>query len=80
MPFGLEVSGFYFTPHLIVKGELSIALGWVRGARLRMEGGGSVVQWQEKANSVNLEQWKISFEKSLESTRKLKNGREMIWA
>lgn len=41
-----------------------------------MEGGGSVVQWQEKANSVNLEQWKISFEKSLESTRKLKNVME----
>lgn len=38
--------------------------------------GRSVVQWQEKANSVNLEQWKISFEKSLESTRKLNNVME----
>lgn len=55
--FGLEVSCFYFTAHRMVKDGVSVALRFVAGMRdagMRGQGGGSVTEWQKKANPVKL--------------------------
>lgn len=57
VPFGLEASWFCFNAHWMVKDELSIALQFVEGkkdAGMRMQEGESMMEWQEKANPVQL--------------------------
>lgn len=57
VPFGLEASLLCFNARHMVKDELSIALQFVVGikdAGIRKEEGESVMEWQEKANPVQL--------------------------
>lgn len=84
--FGLEVSCFYFTAHRMVKDGVSIALRFVAGMRdagMRGQGGRKCDGVAEESESRETLKWqKISFEKALESTRKLKNVMEegILWA
>lgn len=78
--FGLEVSCFYFTARRMVKDGVSIALRFVAGMRdagMRGQGGRKCDGVAEESESRETLKWqKISFEKALESTRKLKNVME----
>lgn len=70
---------FYLTAHCIVNYELLIALWLVEGIQdfgMRVQGGESAAEWQEKEKPMKLWRTKISFEKALESTGRLKNVME----